>query len=164
VILKIAYGYTIESNKSDPLVDLADEAMDQFSLGSRPGYWLVDIMSFCEYYEHYLFLQCANGNSKVKYLPEGLPGMSFKRTARHWKQTLVDLVERPYMFVVQQMQTAGHKYEPSYLSKLLEPGTVNLSPEELFVAKWSAVSLYGGGADTVRPRKSRLRALQRHDC
>jgi hypothetical protein len=90
---------------------------------------------------------------EVKYLPEGLPGMGFKRTARQWKQTLVDLVERPYAFVVQQMQTAGPNCEPSYLSRLLEPGTTNLSPEELFVAKWSAVSLYGGGADTVRSNK-----------
>jgi hypothetical protein len=49
VILKISYGYTIEPHKNDPLVDLADEALDQFSLASRPGYWLVDIMSFCEY-------------------------------------------------------------------------------------------------------------------
>lgn len=49
VILKIAYGYTIESHKADPLVDLADEALVQFSLAGQPGAWLVDIFPFCMY-------------------------------------------------------------------------------------------------------------------
>jgi cytochrome P450 len=37
--------------------------------------------------------------------------------------------------------------EPSYLSKLLQKG--NLDSEQDFVAKWSAASLYAGGADTT---------------
>jgi hypothetical protein len=49
VILKIAYGYTIESHKTDPLIDLADEALVQFSLAGQPGAWLVDIFPFCKY-------------------------------------------------------------------------------------------------------------------
>ena len=47
IILKIAYGYTIEPRKEDPLVDLADEALIQFSLAANPGAWLGDLMPFC---------------------------------------------------------------------------------------------------------------------
>ena len=42
--MKIAYGYTIESRGNDPLVDLADKALSQFSLASQPGIWLVDVI------------------------------------------------------------------------------------------------------------------------
>ena len=42
--MKIAYGYTIEPRGNDPLVDLADKALSQFSLASQPGIWLVDVI------------------------------------------------------------------------------------------------------------------------
>jgi hypothetical protein len=83
----------------------------------------------------------------VRYLPDWAPGTGFKETARHWKRIVLDTVEKPYAFVKQQM--AHGKYEPSYTSKLIEEG--NLSAEDEFVVKWSAFSLYTGGADTVRP-------------
>jgi len=44
VILRIAYGYVIEPHKKDPLIQLADEALLQFSLAAVPGAWLVDIL------------------------------------------------------------------------------------------------------------------------
>jgi hypothetical protein len=47
VILKIAYGYSIDYQSEDPLVDIADEAMEQFSLAVRPGTWLVDFVPMC---------------------------------------------------------------------------------------------------------------------
>lgn len=53
VILKIAYGYTIEPHKRDPLVHMANVALDEFSKAGIPGAWLVDIIparvsiSFC---------------------------------------------------------------------------------------------------------------------
>jgi hypothetical protein len=48
VILRIGYGYNAESHKSDPLIDLAGVAMDQFAQAAVPGAWLVDVMPFCE--------------------------------------------------------------------------------------------------------------------
>lgn len=81
----------------------------------------------------------------VRYLPDWFPGTEFKRTARLWRKTVTDLVERPYAFVKQQM--ARGKYEPSFVSQLLDKG--DLDPEEEFAVKYSAASLYGGGADTV---------------
>jgi hypothetical protein len=142
IILKIAYGYTIEPHKSDPLVALAGKALEEFAKAAVPGVWVVDMIPFREY-STYL-----EGKAKllaVRYLPDWFPGTGFKRTAREWRATLTDLTERPYAFVKHQM--AQGKYEPSLLSQLLESG--ELDHEETFVAKWSALSLYSGGADTV---------------
>jgi len=47
VILKIAYGYAIEPHGRDPLVDLANDSMEKFSIAGTPGTWLVDIIPFC---------------------------------------------------------------------------------------------------------------------
>jgi hypothetical protein len=83
----------------------------------------------------------------VKYLPAWLPGAGFKRTAQAWKANLENVVEKPYAFVRQQMDNG--KYEPSYLSDLFKTGYPPAQSEEELVAKWTAGSLYTGGADTV---------------
>jgi hypothetical protein len=41
VILKVAYGYTVEDD-NDPLLSLAEEAAALGSLAGAPGMWLVD--------------------------------------------------------------------------------------------------------------------------
>ncbi|OCB88748.1 cytochrome P450 [Sanghuangporus baumii] len=127
IILKISHGYTIEHNTRDPLIDLADEALVQFSLSAVPGAWIVDILPF------------------LQYFPAWMPGMAFKRTAVHWRNTLAELVEKPHAFVKKQMCLGSHSR--SYTSALLGKG--NVSPEEEHIIKWSAASLYAGGADTT---------------
>ncbi|KAL5501302.1 hypothetical protein ACEPAH_8562 [Sanghuangporus vaninii] len=127
IILKISHGYTIEPRGRDPLVDLADEVLDHFSRSAVAGAWLVDTIPF------------------LKYLPCCLPGMSFKRIAASWNKALTRLVEQPHAFVKQRM--TGGVHTPSYTSALLEKG--NLGPEEEDIVKWSAQSLYSGGADTT---------------
>jgi hypothetical protein len=46
VILKITYGYTTEAHTRDPLVDLANEAMQNFADATVPGKWTVDVLPF----------------------------------------------------------------------------------------------------------------------
>lgn len=59
------------------------------------------------------------------------------------------VAEKPYAFA--RRQTEEGRYEPSYLSNLFKTtGCPSPGSEEEFVAKWSAASLYTGGADTVR--------------
>jgi len=48
VILRITYGYTPNAQGRDPLVDLAEQAMADFSEASAPGKWAVDVLPFCE--------------------------------------------------------------------------------------------------------------------
>lgn len=48
VILKIVYAYTIEPLEQDPFVELADNALKNFSLATVPGAWTVDTIPFCQ--------------------------------------------------------------------------------------------------------------------
>ena len=124
--MKISYGYVVEPKDGvrDPLVDLADEAVSQFSRCSQPGVWLVDTLPICTSF-FYLSLilpsifileyvharkGCVTRFSVkhsdlniVRYLPDWLPGTGFKKTAKAWKEKLNEVVERPYAFVKHQM-------------------------------------------------------------
>jgi hypothetical protein len=82
----------------------------------------------------------------VKYLPDWFQSTTFKHTARECRQTLTDLAERPYSFVKYQMAQGTN--DISFVSALLE--SQKLNDEEKFAAKWSAMSLYAAGVDTVR--------------
>lgn len=46
VILRITYGYTPNARGRDPLVDMAEQAMSDFSIASVPGKWTVDLLPF----------------------------------------------------------------------------------------------------------------------
>ncbi|KAJ5808623.1 hypothetical protein N7474_009892 [Penicillium riverlandense] len=130
IILKIAYGYTIEPHKRDPLVHIANQALENFSIAATPGAWLVDIIP------------------ALKHIPSWFPGAKFKSIAREWKKNLETVADKPYDFVRRRMDAGKH--EPSYLVNLfkVEGYPVSGSEEEL-VAKWTSASLYTGGADTV---------------
>lgn len=86
-------------------------------------------------------------NKTVKYVPSWFPGAEFKRKAKAWNKNVQDTIDVPYAFVQEQMKKG--KYEPSYLSSLLEDGLPAKDSEEEIVIKNSAMSLYAGGADTV---------------
>jgi cytochrome P450 len=130
IILDIVYDYTIEPHGRDPLVDVVDEALTQVSMAFVPGKWAVDMLPFLE------------------YLPEWLPGSSFKATARHWKQTLMYAVEVPYKFSKDRM--ASGEVRTSFVSKSIEQAREKnaFDAEAEHAIKWSAASMYTGGADT----------------
>jgi hypothetical protein len=147
IILKVTYGYTIEPHKGDPLVKLIEEGIMQVVLAAVPGAWLVDVIPACTFWlksTPYGLLIA----TPVKYLPDWMPGAGFKRTAATWRKTAIEVADKPFGFVKQQMAQRTNK--PSYVSKLLAQNDGNLSAEEEHMLKWSAASLYGGGADTVR--------------
>ena len=81
----------------------------------------------------------------MRYLPDGFPGTAFKKTGRQMAATLNQCVEQPYEFVKQQMREERHKI--SFLSQAIEH--IGSDKEMEFVHKWSALSLFTGGADTV---------------
>ncbi|KAG0700131.1 cytochrome P450 [Suillus ampliporus] len=126
VILRISHGYGVKE-KNDPFVDLADRAVDQLSQSIAPGVFMVDI------------IPC------LAKVPEWFPGAGFKRTAREWRETVEEMADAPYKFVKDQM--AAGIAPNSFTSDLLEGRT--LSAEEDHVVKWSALSIYAGGADTT---------------
>jgi hypothetical protein len=86
---------------------------------------------------------------QVKYMPEFLPGMGFKQTAREFKDVITHVVNDPVEFVKRQMAKGDH-YK-SYVSNLYERVSdgEEVTPEDEHDVKWSAMALYTGGADTV---------------
>ncbi|THH05850.1 hypothetical protein EW145_g4503 [Phellinidium pouzarii] len=148
IILKISHGYTVAPHGSDPFVDLADAVLEIFSASLVPGAWIVDILP------------------PLRHLPDWLPGLGFKKTARKWNAATMDLINKPFEFVKHQMVSVPHKATclirihnftidnaisqklgsetPSFASSLIER---NVSNE--YNMKWMSATMYGGGADTT---------------
>lgn len=81
----------------------------------------------------------------MKYIPEGVPGSAFKTTGRRMAKTLERCVEQPYEFVKQQIRVGKHR--TSFLSQAIE--TIGSDAKMEFIHKWSAMSMFAAGADTV---------------
>lgn len=81
----------------------------------------------------------------MRYLPDWFPGAGFKQIARDMKYQLEQTTEQPYEFVKQQMREKKHKV--SFLSQALENIGSDAAMERIH--KWSASSMYLGGADTT---------------
>lgn len=126
IILRISHGYEVNETE-DPFVTLADIATDQFSLATAPGVFMVNLIP------------------QLRQLPDWFPGTGFKKTAQEWASTLNQAVEAPYEYVKSQM--AAGAAAPSFTANLLSEPDMNLERE--FDIKWSAASLYSGGADTT---------------
>jgi cytochrome P450 len=126
--MHIAYGYQVKETE-DPFLTAVELAVLQFSLSTAPGGFLVNLIP------------------SLRYLPAWFPGAGFKKTAALWAESLVNMVEQPYQYVKQQM--AAGTAEPSFTSHLLEDSPTITSTEREHEIKWSAASLYSGGADTT---------------
>lgn len=131
--MKIAYGYTLEPHDADPLIDLSEKTITEFSLAFRPMSWTVDIVPV------------------LQYLPEGFPGANFAKTAREWRKTIQATAYTPYRYLERQM--AAGAFESSYVSNLVgtltekNGGTLSRDDEKAVI--WTAASLYGAAADTI---------------
>jgi len=76
-LISLAYGISVEP-ENDPLVNLAEKAMAASAVAGIPGKFLVDIFPL------------------LKYLPEWIPGASFQRIAREWKELWREFADRPF--------------------------------------------------------------------
>jgi cytochrome P450 len=125
-MLNLIYGYTPAPNGQDFLIKLVETFMRQFSIATVPGAWLVDMLPW------------------LQYLPEWLPGTSFKKTARHIRKTYNNAIEIPYGFT--ERQTKSGTMKPSIVSSLLKE-----EPDERqrYHIKGAANILYLGGTDTT---------------
>ncbi|KAG4259102.1 cytochrome P450 [Fusarium proliferatum] len=128
-ILKIAYGYRVEPRGPDTLLDLSDLSAQQVIPAASPGAWAMDTLPV------------------LKYLPSCFPGAHVKRLAYVWKQTLDDLSEKPYRFVLRQID--GGKHRGSYVSRHLDDLGHKPSPLEQRTIKWTAATMYAAGSDTT---------------
>lgn len=80
----MSHGYTVQEGE-DPMVNLVDRAVEEFSLSSAPGAFLVDVFPI------------------LKYIPAWFPGATFKKIAETWSKDLNDMADIPHQFVKDQM-------------------------------------------------------------
>lgn len=129
IILKMTYGYTVETEGNDPLVDLVNEALAQFTAATIPGAWLVDTFPI------------------LQYIPDWVPGAGFKNTAKQWHLTVMKMAEWPMRFA--RMQMASQPKVDCFVSETYDTAGEIMSDEDEYVLKWTAASMYIAGADTV---------------
>ncbi|OAQ67966.1 cytochrome p450 oxidoreductase [Pochonia chlamydosporia 170] len=134
IILRATYGYAIEPHSPDPLVQAIEEMMNNLSKSTVPLSWAVDVIP------------------ALRFLPNFLPGTSFKQTAKE-AYAINDLVtDVPYQFVQQEMAKGAHR--PSFVSSSLTEnkhsnGKEGTDHDAESVIKVVAAIMYGGGADTT---------------
>lgn len=129
----MVYDYSIEREGVDPLIAMIERMMANFSAAIVPLAWMVDIVP------------------ALRHLPEWLPGMSFKTTARAWRKLNEDVCAIPYSFALNKV-ASGRRYESSYISTATEEegmpssdGSISQQDDDI---KYSAASMYAAGSDT----------------
>ncbi len=126
-MLGMLYGYAPAPSEPDALVGLINKVMAEFSKAVVVGAWLVDLIPW------------------LRHVPDWVPGMGFKQTAREWKKDCDEVMNVPADFVVQQM--ARHAAKPSYVERLRSADPDDA--ENWTHIKQSAAALYAGGADST---------------
>lgn len=110
--------------------------MDNLSLAFVPLSWVIDAVP------------------AIKYLPDWIPGTSYRKTAQAFKAVNEAAADLPCSLVKRQLALDAHR--PSYVSDLLqqnlaktEDGVVSLASADEEAIKWTAVSLYAAGSDST---------------
>ncbi|EJD37779.1 cytochrome P450 [Auricularia subglabra TFB-10046 SS5] len=125
-IMSITYGMDSQI-KDDPYIQLGEESLQIASRAGAQGAYLVDVLPF------------------LKYLPEWLPGMGFKRQARIWKATQLRARDEPVDFVKEQLASGNARR--SMTSHLLS-SDLDGQPIPEDVIRNSTGMVYFAGADT----------------
>lgn len=120
------YGYEIEREHADPLIELIEYSMENLSSALVPLSWIVDAFP------------------AIEYLPSWFPGTSYRKTAAKFRDINELAVQTPYSFVKHQMNLKINR--PSYVSSLLESASDPIDDEAIM---WAAFSMYGAGSDTT---------------
>ncbi|PHH75874.1 hypothetical protein CDD80_2010 [Ophiocordyceps camponoti-rufipedis] len=130
IILKETYGYSIDVEQKDPMVQLIEKYMTNFSKAYTPKAWLIDMIPH------------------LRHLPDILPGMSFKKTAQRMRMTSLRTANVPYAFVQHQIKVGLD--QPSFTSSFIQQhgksGPDSIEEQDI---KNSALGLFAGGADTT---------------
>jgi len=128
-ILDIAYGLDIRTT-DDPYLKRAEECLQIIDKAGNPGSFLVDIIP------------------ALKYVPEWMPGASFKRKAREWRGVAERFYTIPFDFVKESMKegTAKSSFTSLALRDITEKDDRNYQEE---LIKGLGGTMYTAGADTT---------------
>ncbi|GBE86410.1 Multifunctional cytochrome P450 monooxygenase af510 [Sparassis crispa] len=125
IILAISFGYQVKESE-DPFVNTAEAVMEEFSVASAPGAFLVDILPI------------------LQYLPEWMPGGGWKKKVAACAKNFDAMYEKPIDYVKKQL-AAG--VDAQCFAAIHIGAGVDSAREEL--VKMAAHGMYAGGADTT---------------
>lgn len=128
-IMDIAYGLEVQ-DENDPYTKLAEEANRTVLEACVPGAFLVDSIPI------------------LKYVPEWVPGASFKKKAREWKELATTMVEKPYKVALNRIESGN--FIPSFMAYRffdIQEKKEDYSQHE-YVIKSVAAAMYSAGSDT----------------
>ncbi|KLP14455.1 O-methylsterigmatocystin oxidoreductase [Fusarium fujikuroi] len=128
IMLRILYNYETDPSKSDHIVTMANLVMEEFSQATTPGAWMADFIPW------------------LRHIPDWMPGAGFKKTAKLFRQHLLQNVLDPYQYVKDQM--ANRKDNVSYVAGLIKDIHRKIDAEEERVIAWTAASMMNAGTDT----------------
>ncbi|CUA69023.1 O-methylsterigmatocystin oxidoreductase [Rhizoctonia solani] len=129
-LFRLSYGYHLQNNK-DPFFVESNIAVDHICEAAMYTNFLVNVFPV------------------LSYIPQWLPGMSWKRTAERWRIQKDNAMNAPYEWTKAQVN-AGIA-EPSMLSRCLQNYHLISEPdgaERDGILKDIAMVLYGAGTDT----------------
>ncbi|KAK1219826.1 hypothetical protein PQX77_017400 [Marasmius sp. AFHP31] len=130
IILKSVYGYTLQT-RDDPYLQLVQKSFEGLLPAGIHGSFWVDYFPV------------------LKYLPDWLPGASFKRKAKIWRQYISDMKEKPWDWVKQATDygTTEHSFSTRSADRL----SVTLGEGSVMedVIKHCAAVAYLAGSDTT---------------
>ncbi|KAF9218869.1 cytochrome P450 [Gyrodon lividus] len=131
--LLVVYGHQAKSS-NDAFLRLAEECVSLLSnrIASGGGIWPVDIFP------------------SLKHLPDWFPGAGFKRNAASWKKKMEEFVDKPYKFVLDEMNKGTAR--SSFVSMLLDndaQGKKKADAQLDFDVRWTANSMYSASIDTT---------------
>ncbi|KAF8914434.1 cytochrome P450 [Gymnopilus junonius] len=128
VVLKVAYGYQVESN-DDPLVHQLEHTFKLAGSLNAPGkYWV-------EYFPI------------LRFIPSWFPGGGFKKIARAIGQEMKRTEMAPFEWAKNQIERG--EFVESFTSKHLLEGGETLDENSLSDIRLCAAALYVGGGDTT---------------
>ncbi|KAK7442491.1 hypothetical protein VKT23_016089 [Stygiomarasmius scandens] len=129
LIMSATYGIEV-APRGDPYVISADRALDGFIHAAIHGTFWVDYFPF------------------LKYVPSWIPGASFQRKAKEWKEYALAMVSKPYQEVKSQM--ANGVFKPCFVYNCLQ--NVDHEKDVAYqekVIQETAGSMYFAGTDTT---------------
>ena len=133
MLLKMVYGYEVESARPDPLVSINDRMVEIFASATVPGAWLVDMIPW------------------LRYLPHWMPGTGFKSVARKARMVVTATSDIPFQFARQLASGKVHgrsQAQPFFVGEVLRASQQDktISDDDIL---WTANTLYGAGVDTT---------------
>jgi len=103
VILKISHGYSVKDD-GDPLVEMAGDAMNVFTMIITPGRFLVDTVPMCMFPTgRFDRFELVERILLVRYLPEWFPGGGFHKDAKRWRKIVRETADTPHQLVLEHL-------------------------------------------------------------